>query len=327
MSNDYRQQYQAEVDQSKRQNEIKLNALLTAGSSFAESAVRGADTDQPIAIEQPDIAKAFEILKDQSKPEGLRIAALSSLRIAAGEDREIFDYVVNLLGDNSQNQSIRVAVLNLLKQLGFSSSLFPSSAGKIANILRGLANGKQVSQELRESAIGFLARQNDEYVQSLLAEGLKSPDKAVVAPLKALRWLSADSHYRDATTLRTYVTSQYDDETRELAVRLLAQDPQSKPLLTELLRNKEESPVVRRACAVAIQVLDPADYSNLAREIVLDSDDDGDVRACLLNGLSFETSKNESRGLGFKEAVQKLLDQPNDELRKSSEMYLKHVEE
>ena len=61
MSDDYRQQYQAEVDQSKRENDIKLKALMSVHSGFAESAMRGTAelSTHVIATDDTQASQAF----------------------------------------------------------------------------------------------------------------------------------------------------------------------------------------------------------------------------------------------------------------------------
>lgn len=326
MSDDYRQQYQAEVDQAKRENDIKLKALLSENSAFAESAVLGnAELNSHVIATDDDlVTQAFEFVKDSSKAVKLRQIALSSLSNAASDNREIFDYVVQLLIDNNQPIDLRATAMNLLRQLSFSSPCFAESIGKISDLFRGIIRNELIPREMKEMAIAFLSARNDEYAQSVLTEGLKNSEKALVTPLKALRWLSADSHYQDRETLQRYTGSSHDDETRELAVRMLAQDATSEILLANLLSNKQEAATVRQACAQALRAMKPDHFEEIAKKMVLDESDDANVRATLLSGLGLDQALNKGRDVEFRSAVEKLIGEPHEELKKSGEHYLRN---
>jgi hypothetical protein len=60
---------EAEVDQSKRENDIKLKALMSVNSGFAESAMRGTAelSTHVIATDDTQASQAFAFLKDSAE--------------------------------------------------------------------------------------------------------------------------------------------------------------------------------------------------------------------------------------------------------------------
>ena len=71
------------------------------------------------------------------------------------------------------------------------------------------------------------------------------------------------------------------------ALRLLAADPSAKDLLVRILAGRNEKPDVKMAAAVALQSLDPGEFERQARRIVLDDDENDQLRALALNALTY----------------------------------------
>jgi HEAT repeat protein len=70
------------------------------------------------------------------------------------------------------------------------------------------------------------------------------------------------------------------------AIRLLAADPSSRPLLLTIMQDKGGSGDVRRVAAIALQSLAPDQFEAAARPIVLDEDEDEQLRALAVNALA-----------------------------------------
>ena len=71
-----------------------------------------------------------------------------------------------------------------------------------------------------------------------------------------------------------------------LATPLLAADPASQDLLAGILNDKKQSQPTRRASALALQALSPEAFQEHARRIVLDEDENSDLRATSISALA-----------------------------------------
>jgi hypothetical protein len=112
--------------------------------------------------------------------------------------------------------------------------------------------------------------------------------------------------------------------TREEAIRLLAGDPESKNLLVELLRNKGEESKIRTLSAVALQSLDPTEFSAQAKQIVMDDSEEESLRLTGLNGLTyFGDRQSLIPDREFSEALERLRNESASvQLRDAADRYL-----
>jgi hypothetical protein len=151
-------------------------------------------------------------------------------------------------------------------------------------ILREIINVEDMT--LRRQVLEVLAQERDVYAQRRLLEGLQDPSKALVAPETAIQLLGYDVHAEYFPILREIVRKSRSSAAKLEAVRLLAADPASRELLTDILNDKKQSKAIRRASAIALQALAPEAFEEQARRIVLDDDESDDLRAASISALA-----------------------------------------
>jgi len=192
--------------------------------------------------------------------------------------------LLDTLKDSNRPAEMRRNALQAMQAASFSSLDFNAIRTEYIAVLRQIA--RDVDHELRQRALGILAREHDGFAQQALLEGLQDPTKALVPPEKALQLLSYDPHAGAYPIARQMVESDADEPVKLEALRLLAGDPQSGSLIEKVLANKNESTPLRRMAASALQALNPDRLHALANKVILDKDEDHDVIATVLTALN-----------------------------------------
>jgi len=289
---DYRKQYAAELEQAAEQRTSFRDLLAESGSpagrrmAFEASARPGTEDDVAAAEsgDDDDVAAALGVLGDDDQDVDLRLAALGVISIEIGHRPDVIDRLVDLFRDETAPAALRHEALSVFQQSSFSMAAFPAKRPDYLNALRSIVDDRDA--ELRRRAIGILAREKDEYVQRRLLEGLEQPSKALVPPAKAIQFLGYDVHAEYFPLLRRIAGQTRNRTVKKEAVRLLAADPSSREMLADLLNDKAESRDVRIISAIALQSLAPNQFEAQARRIVLDDEDDDQVRATCINALT-----------------------------------------
>ena len=214
-----------------------------------------------------------------------RVAALGAVSLAATSEDEDVPRVLSILGDADQPAEVRLAALEALQTASFSVVSFAPFVGRYVATLRKIADDP--NPQLRESALGLLARRKDGSAQKKLLDGLKDPAKALVSPETALQLLSYDPHAEGYAAARKILDNPPSDDSRREALRLLAADAKSAPLFEKLLRDKGESPAIRRLAASAVHAINPQKLQEHARALVLDPTEEDDIRAVSLTALTY----------------------------------------
>jgi hypothetical protein len=132
----------------------------------------------------------------------------------------------------------------------------------------------------------LLALNGDEYVQRLLVDGLRDPKVALVKPQRALLMIGYDIHAEHYGLLSGIEETTKQLTVRRAALRLLAADSDATELFARIAADKSEDPAARATSAIALQSLAPEDFTTVARDVVLDDDDDERVRATFINAMS-----------------------------------------
>jgi poly-D-alanine transfer protein DltD len=84
---------------------------------------------------------------------------------------------------------------------------------------------------------------------------------------------------------RTILNKPPNDDAKREALRLLAGDAKSTPLLEKVLRDKKELRENRQLAASALHSLNPDKLQAQARKILLDKSDYADIKATSLTAL------------------------------------------
>jgi len=277
---EYRRQLEAELEQAARQQPSFRDLLERSG--------RGAGSHPAAASEHAsaddDATAAIAVLRDGEADEPLRSAALQVISGAVEERPELIDTLLEVLRDAARPADVRMAVLDVLQQISFRMAAFPAKRPDYLATLRSVIDDPDA--ELRQRAIGILAREKDEYVQRRLIDGLERRSEALVPTEKAIQYLGYDIHAEYFPLLRRIVEDPPTPAARTEAVRLLAADPSSTDLLLTILSDKTEGSDVRRISAIGLQSAAPGRFEEQARRIVLDDDEDDQLQAMSITALT-----------------------------------------
>lgn len=195
-----------------------------------------------------------------------------------------FKAVLRVLLDKDEQSQLRLAALQSLQASTFRVVEFEPYRSDYISSLRSLIGDPDA--EIRQRVLGFLAREKDGPTQKRLLAGLEKPEKALVPPEKALQLLSYDVHSDAYPVARKIVKMPPNGAARLEALRLLAADASSSSLFEKLLLDKSQPSEVRQMCAAALQGSKPKKFQDYARKLALDPDEDEDVRAQSLAGLT-----------------------------------------
>jgi len=228
---------------------------------------------------------ALGVIADSDATDDAFTAALQAMSLEVGDHLELIDTLLAYLGDAGNPPDRRLAVLNLLQEISFRMVGFPAKRPEYMAVLRSII--EDPDRKLRRVAIGILAREKDDYVQRRLVDGLEGKSKSLVPAAKAIQFLAYDVHSEYFPIARRIVENPPSQGAKVEAVRLLAADPSARDLLVGILRDRSEKTEVKMAAAVALQSLDPEEFERQARRIVLDNEEDDQLRALSLNALTY----------------------------------------
>lgn len=212
-----------------------------------------------------------------------REAAIVALDHEAIKDDAQFGALLGQLTDPSEDASLRFTILGKIQSLGFGSVSFGARRPEWLAALRTMI--ADPDPQLRSAVLDCLSIQKDAQAQSILLNGLKDPAVAVVPPERALQLLANDIHTDAYLHARNIIDDAPSDAARLEAVRLLAADSESVPLLEELLLDQSELPEVRRLAIAALHSLDQATLHEHAHTILMSDDEHPDVISTSLMAL------------------------------------------
>jgi hypothetical protein len=227
---------------------------------------------------------AMAIATSAGKGVKARVASLNEVSLASGSEDENLPKVLSILGDEDEPAEVRLAALQALQAASFSVVTFAPMRGEYVATLRKVATDPNI--ELRENALGVLARRKDGFAQKKLLEGLQDPDKALLPPERALQLLSYDAHADAYEAARQIVSSPPSEDSRREALRLLAADAKSAPLFEKLLLDKSETREIRQLSASALQAINPKKLQEHARELLFDTSEHDDIQATSLSAIT-----------------------------------------
>ena len=247
--------------------------------------------------------RAVSIATNEQRTDKQRVAALAGSPLAAFENDQDLEAVLNILRNKDESIAVRLGALESLQAASFSGDAFAPYRGDFLATLRKIADDPD--PELRQRVLGILMREKDGFAQKKLLEGLKDPDKALVPPEKALQLLSYDVHAEAYSVARDIVKNPPNDDARREALRLLAADAKAAPLFEKLLRDKKELREIRQISASALHALKPEKLQEQARKILLDKSDFDDIKATSLTALA---QFGDDEALGKDKALLKSVD-------------------
>lgn len=222
--------------------------------------------------------------KSRSRKSGPKVRAQARRVVEVPLGASELQPPLDTLRDSSQPVEERLEALQSIQAASFAIPDFDAVRPEYIAALRQAAEDQ--NPELRQRALGILAREHDGFAQDALLEGLRDPARALVEPDKALQLLSYDPHAGVYPIARNIVQTSDDESTRREALRVLAGDPASAPLLESVLTDKSEPSEIRRMSASALHALNPDRLQRWANKAVLDTAEDTDIVATGLTALT-----------------------------------------
>lgn len=164
------------------------------------------------------------------------------------------------LADEQEEPSVRLAALQQLQVLAFSSPTFNDWRPAFLEALRIAVE----EPALRTAALEVLTQQKDRPTAERLLAGLRNAAEAIVKPDQALRLLSNDPHADALDVARQIADDPPSENARREALALLAADPGSVERFRSLLTDSAESTPVRKLAATALSQLAPENLTAMA---------------------------------------------------------------
>ena len=235
-------------------------------------------------IDADDVDKLFVVIADPDEEIQIRLHALNGITSSIFDHEDHLKMLLGVLRDDNENTGLRINIIGLLKTISFGQASRLDQAPDIKDAIKAVLKSEE--DELRREAMHFLAPMKDEYLQRLLQEGLEDSSKALVSPEEAIQLLGYDFHADYYQKLRDIVLNPPSLEAKREAVRHLATDANSKDLLTNLLRDKNEDRIVRHLSIYGLHGMNTDDFENQAKAMVQDEDEYEDLKATYLTALS-----------------------------------------
>lgn len=297
----------------------KSSKKTTAKKATAKKATKKTAKKRATPMRKPQAA--FALATNARKPAQERVKAFIEAPLAVCQSDENLQASLDVLRNPKEPIKVRLAALQSLQAASFSVIQFEACREDYLAALREVVDDKNA--ELRQRALGILARQKDGYSQKRLLEGLKEPDKALVAPEKALQLLSYDVHAEAYPVARDIVSEPPSPEAKREALRLLSADASSAPMFEKLLRDKNEDREIRQISAAALQTVKPKKFEQQARELLLDKDEYDDIQATALTALTqFGDEKNVAGDAALMKRVDQLGKGKSAKVKKPAKQFL-----
>jgi hypothetical protein len=265
--------------------------------------------------------QALSIAMDKKWSIAKRIAALAQATPLLARSEKHLESLLGVLRDEREPVAVRLAALQTIQATSFDISSFAGVRGDYLLTLRKIAQDE--NQDIRQRALGALAREKDGFAQKKLLEGLQDPQKALVSPEKALQLLSYDPHAGAYDVARSIVDKPPNPTAKREALRLLAADPSAAPIFEKTLLDKNELRENRQISAAALHGIAPDKFQDLSRQIVLDSKDFDDIKASTLTALSqFGDPTKLTADSSLQDTADQLKNKGSSKLRSSAVQFL-----
>jgi hypothetical protein len=261
-----------------------MTSKRKAAKSATKAAKKAKSAPRPKSATKMSAKAAYSIATSPKKTVKQRVAAIHQVPLAVSEGDENPQAVMKVLRNSDEPVQVRLAALQSLAAAGFSAAGFETWRGDYIAALRAVATDPDA--EIRQRALGLLARENDGFAEQKLLEGLKNPEQGLVPPEKALQLLGYDVHAEAYSVARDIVNKPPNAQAKLEALRLLAADATSAPLFEKVLRDKNELREIRQVAASALQSLNPEKLQQNAREMLLDPSEYDDIQATSLTAIT-----------------------------------------
>jgi hypothetical protein len=246
------------------------------------------------AMRKEYVAELTEIRRARPKPRGSRSVAdsltpdlsldeLEAVLVDAETFESAMRMLLDILSDESATAELALTALERLGAATFQPVRFAPFHAEYVERLRDLALSED--RDLRHMALDRLTLENDEVAGRLLREGLEGTRKPLVPAATAVRFLARDEH-GDAAPLFRDIAREGKGRARDEALRALAADTESIDLLASIASDKSERTSVRELATMSLKAASPTRFAGVARDLVLDDDEDDSLRTSALSAVA-----------------------------------------
>ena len=286
--NEYLKSTQEKIRAEEKEIELGLSRFEKAGNS---NEYKSALEAIPVLKEPEAVKKGMELLTNKQEEITVRMLVLQKALAGIAKDTEYIRACFFIVEDKSEQIELRRTALSALRVLSFGSRVFVPLRPEYMTMLRSLLDDPD--SVLRESAAEDLAKEKDEYVQRRLLDGIAETEEPIVPTAKAIQLLGYDIHAEHYPVVRRILEDPASDETTKLeAIHVLANDVESKVLLTELMMDQAQPIEIRMSSATALKSCNPEYFTDVAKSMVLNENEDKDLRAVCLNALMHHSDVN-----------------------------------
>lgn len=278
----YVQELRERIEAEKKRNDAMLESFKEASdlaqlkaSLIALSAIR----DDEAAVQ-----KAMMLVRDKQMDASIRILALQKVRGGLSNNLDFLRTCLDLLADSTNDRDLRIAVFDTLKAASFGSTQFATLRPEYMSLLRTLLDDPDAT--IKAMAAEDLALNKDEFVQRRLLAELQTREEKIVSRAKAIQLLGHDIHAEHFPIVKKILEEETASETEKIeAIHVLAKDPSSKELLKNLMLDKTQVKEIRLSSATALHALQPEEFINAAKQVVVNEKEDKDLRIVSLNAM------------------------------------------
>jgi hypothetical protein len=245
-----------------------------------------------------------------------RINAIERNVESIGKQMAYAKKMIALVGNPNENAEVRHAALTSLLTADFSAPNRLEWRPLLIETLRMVAQEKDGPLVVR--AMEFLAQNRYEWAMERLEQGLRKAEEPLVSPIEAIYFLAYNDHGQHYDVLREVAASDRNAGMRVAAIMHLGGDPEAKPILVDIAKDREERTSVREAALLSLRALSPADYDQICEAIVESYSEDDDLKATCITTLRV-AGKYEGE---VRKKVELCKESPSEVVRAAANLYL-----
>lgn len=193
------------------------------------------------------------------------------------------DGLIAVAGDGKRSVEERLGAIDAINNIAFDQQAFRDHNADYVRLLKELRTDR--SSKVRLAAFQRLALSLDHDTRNMLQESLSGASEPLLPAKAAATLLGVDDHASSRSVLRS-VAENTAGPTQRAALRGLAADASSAPLLERIVANRKQTPRTRETAALSLKVASPKRFVKLAKKLVVDEREDDMLRATAMAALA-----------------------------------------
>ncbi len=258
-----------EIDQARSRASAATAIFLDRSRSVTDRLA--AAQDLTTIVDTPQVALAIRSALDPAEPAPVRVRAVRLVGYRVAFDTAVAGRLSTLATGRSLPTDLR---LEAVTQIARASFTLPSPG--LLGTLRAVSDDPDL--EVRRTALRTLAGHADQTALNLLAEGLRTPSKALVPPSEAVHLLGVADPAPFYSMLHGVMLQPPDTATRVAAIQLLGGYGPSRQVIARYLQDSSEHASVRSAALGALAAGDPPGFPHVVVPIVANESTPEDLR-------------------------------------------------